>query len=241
MAPKPLSGLSSQGTLRFGTGVFDQNQRSAALVATVVSIGSMIDYQWARILATTAKSDSRAIMAMHGALSSTSAQRAIFGALAKIKLNTQQHELLELVQRGTAPFRSVRNTFCHHLWGLADDIPGSMLLIDPMAHINLHVSYLEEAAGVPVSEHRLDRSQILVYSQADLEEVATEARWALMAIINLHSYLGGPPVTVGTTDEQMRTAILSSPIVARVLPRPSPKKQRLPQTKRSPQKPSSSL
>ena len=214
---QPLSSIAPKSAVRIGTSIIWDRPILAHYIAQVVSLASMTDYHWASMLASTGKSDPRAIMAMHGALSSTSAQRAVFKALVALKLPPEHQALIEIIEKASRPARDIRNNFCHKLWGVADDVPDSLILIDPVAYHEMQIGFLENLGGIASSQPMsdMDRSLMYVYRKDDLSEAAHQVGQMLDATVKLRMLLE-PSQHVGSY-EQRHLALIKSPLVARAL------------------------
>jgi hypothetical protein len=126
----------------------------------------------------------------------------------------------------------------HHIWGIYEQVPGALLLIDPkkclrkfemgVALVNLEMSAKRLALLPP----GIDRSLIAVWKEGDL----TDARASMIDALDVLGILAGalslsrPAIRIG---DQERQQLLSRPAIAQALHKmsqqktpPAPRKRR---------------
>ena len=190
--PQPLSFKPKITQWREDENVLADHPKLASYIARVIAISSMIERQWAMMLCYIATADPRAAVAMHQALSSTTAQMAAFEAVAAVRLSDDSKLLFEAVKIATKGYTRIRNEFCHHLWGDTFQCPSVLLLIDPIVTVNF-IAGLEEPAALrqeQSNENRgFERSKIMVYTEEDLESARVKMSDALLIISSFASVL----------------------------------------------------
>ena len=243
--PQPLSSKPKITQWREDESVLADHPKLATHIARVVAISSMIERQWAMMLCYIAKADPRAAVAMHQALSSTTAQMAAFEAVAAVRLSDDSKLLFEAVKFATKGYTRIRNEFCHHLWGDTYQSPDVLLLIDPIVTINF-IAGLEEPAVLRQAHSNgnrdfFERSKIVVYTEEDLEGASAKMSNALLIISSFASVLRAelwdernrqksPLASLPSQRAEARADLISFPAVSDAL-------QQL--ARRKPQKPSS--
>ncbi|MDE2462647.1 MAG: hypothetical protein KGO02_02885 [Alphaproteobacteria bacterium] len=151
-------------------------------------------------------------MAMYEALSGGEARRAAIMGAASVALPEEDFLLFQAVDKVLTPSRRVRNKFAHHIWGASTELPNRLLLIDPEALREFEVQKAGEKYGVQPEYDPFDRSRILVWKRADLEEVRTAAHAGLVILGELYHGLAEsyPDVAISV---QGRQQLLSRPAI----------------------------
>jgi hypothetical protein len=128
-------------------------------------------------------------MAMYGALTSTQAQMAALQAAAKASLSPEHLELfsalLVVVKRSAVH----RNKVAHWLWGISEQVPDALILVNPDAVLDLHTNNGEYMArwkeGKKVPDPStlpgLDLSEAFVYGEQEFREIIDDLTdvWSL--------------------------------------------------------------
>ena len=173
MPPQPLSFASPRARPQSGTLVMSRHPNLAHIVGDLISFGSLVEHQWALTLSEIARTQPRTVMAMHGALKSTVAQRDVLDAVVDVLLSHDMRLLFKKIRKASQAATKIRNSFCHHIWCECEELPDALLLIDPVVLTEWRVSTLEE------NYRRLDTSKVLVYPEAALVEARNEVHRAL--------------------------------------------------------------
>jgi hypothetical protein len=212
--PQPLSSVAPDANYRFGVMTLPDHADLAPYVAQVIHIGTMIEHYSTMMLAGIAHADPEAVLAMHTAVSSASAQRAMLETVAAAKLQKPDNFLFQAVQKAGLPARKIRNDFAHHIWADSREVPNALLLINPKALIEFKLPFLKPFTLGETIYRDIDRSKIMVYREDDLKDAADTVHLAF-------SYIAGFKMMIDEKKPQaraqMHVALSSVPAIADAL------------------------
>ena len=115
-------------------------------------------------------------------------------AAGKIKLMDPELEMFEAVVRLARSAARKRNNVAHHIWAYCDEMPDALLLIEPVAYLDIFVA-VSEANRNPKfetlnqSRFEPDNSRILVYRESDFIEIIEELKSIARCTTFLINYL----------------------------------------------------
>ncbi|RWM26887.1 hypothetical protein [Mesorhizobium sp.] len=161
-------------------------------------------------MASLARADMQAMMAMHSAVISSDARRAMVKSVAALKMEKDHHRLFLAIDKVTKPCRGLRNNFAHHIWGACDELPDAMLLIDPTAIIDFRV-WLATSSRADSRPNHHDR--MFVYFENDLKEAVKTMEEGL-ALVSTFVMLGHER---GEVRAETQKLLESQPQVAQAL------------------------
>ena len=149
-------------------------------IMRVIAHWAHIDGNLATILTRMLKADIEVGAAMYTALSSAEARKSALLAAAKIALSEIQFLMLRAVLKTTAHSRSRRNEFAHHVWGVCEQIPDSLLLLHPNIVLAMNVSYRQRVQELPegrgvIAPKNIDFSKIFVFTATDFQKSVEDA------------------------------------------------------------------
>lgn len=226
MPPQLLSRVKANAGVALGPGFLGQRPQLAALVAEVIGIASEIDLQEGRYLASLLGADQVAGVAMFLAITGDRTRRDVISAASKAKLTDIEFSLFERAFQTIRAVENERNAFAHQLWGITDDIPDALLLVDPEYRLSHMMDIEEKMKGwhadvmkfkkakflgpfVPpppaAASIRLDPSKIRVYREADLRRSRDRA---LIVHRFIHRFADFPRFPVGAVRDQQRVWLL---------------------------------
>ncbi|MBD3732960.1 MAG: hypothetical protein IE934_09620 [Sphingopyxis sp.] len=210
--PQPLDRVHPAPTISVTPSALS-NSAYAGHVAFVIATWAHIDGDVGSLLARMLKADIATGTAMYLALIGGEARKAALAAAAKEALPPWQQHLLSAVIKATKPSRDQRNSFAHHAWGTADELPGTLLLMHPRVVVESNVSrrqaHIIENTRI-IRPIDLDRSRIMVFREkdfADAQRMALQATrlWNLLYMV------------IGDTVEVARRLLLSDGAVRSAL------------------------
>jgi hypothetical protein len=138
---------------------------------------------------------------------SLEAREAALIAAANERLSREEAGLIRAVLDTTKASRRTRNTFAHHLWGSLSGRADCVILVDPKILIRYTAKIREwDAKG---TRPELDRSQVIVWRQSDLDLAADAARIAHDRIVQLSFTFDHPAA------EHRRQSLLANDQIAR--------------------------
>jgi hypothetical protein len=146
-------------------------------------------------------------------------------------LNELEYELFTKTAKAVKAVEKERNEFAHQLWGISDDLPDALLLVDAeyrLKHL-LEIGALMRQRVIDIAQTTLaptiqalpplallaalDPSKIYVYRKSDLERSRDRASGMHRFI---HSFASLPNFAMGTARDQLRLQLLAE------LPHPKP-------------------
>lgn len=155
--------------------------------------------------------------AMFEAIHQTARNQALRAA-AKVHLSQEDNEIFATLLSLVKPEDTHRNRIAHWLWAYSDDIPDGLLLIDPGANFEFVVRMTEKIETGNRAEADLDRSRVLVYKMADLQEIIARykriSEWIVGFNRHIHPHL--------ERDEWQYREMLASPAFRQALARNQP-------------------
>lgn len=223
MSPPPLKNFRSVKDIQFTPDALKRQPILARRVAQVIALGSVLDFRWSEMLTDLLKGDYKISMAMYQALAGAEAKRAALLGAATASMFRLDLPLFRAVGTATKEARDLRNRFAHHLWGESKELPKALLLADPNCILDHRIgvrivnSRMRETRSI-IPPPDIDRSRILVYRAADLDDAVKTTREATITAGMLAHELH---MTDGQIGEHMRLRLLSRPLVSQALQRQS--------------------
>lgn len=221
MGSQPLSRVKRNASTRFDPDVLLSHPKLAVFPVTTISRWARTDATFAELLSAMLKSPDLVIgMAMYQALIGGASRQTALLAAAEVALSTEDYWLLKAVIKANKPSRDQRNDFAHYLWGVSDDVPDALLLVDPtvfVRHLTTRSLYSKNMLAMisrfgnarPSGE--LDHSKVQVYRERDLEQAAHDAAEAGSRAFLLNIAIDHD--RFGSTADQMRQRLLNVPAV----------------------------
>jgi hypothetical protein len=235
--PQPLNRVNRAANILFGGGAVATDPRVGVLPMVVISVCSNMDGQLTELLQVLLKAGSlRVVTALYQAVQSQTARNAALKAAAEKALrDPEQLRMWRAVMKAIKPVFDHRDAFAHGAWGTSPDIPDALLLADPRLFTQSIVDHLEggredherarlafqrareqgmppeqAAAAVPriAPGEPIDRSEIQVWTRADLEAEARAALEGSRWLMELRIYLSAGIVVVA---QQFHDRLLNAP------------------------------
>lgn len=147
--PNPLSKVHPGATPRFSPALVLERQELSAQVACAIATWSITEAQLGRLLVTIMGAQARPALAMFGALQSNAAKIATVTAAANTLLTGDDLEAFQAIMPLTKSAADQRHKFAHHLWGVCDELPNALLLVDPKHSLNWQIDLNEAIAAPP--------------------------------------------------------------------------------------------
>jgi hypothetical protein len=176
----------------------------------VIAIWSQIDSILAEMLTQFIRSDLKTVVSMLHSVRSLEAQQNMIRAAAEHKLPQDEFALFTEVEKATGPSRTRRHEFAHHLWGVPENIPNSVALLDPRDNLrgiayfdvkfeewseDVAVEFETELLGTgqaptyPDLPNHVDLSKVQCFRKGDLERDLSDAQRALALYLILTTFL----------------------------------------------------
>lgn len=170
--PQPLSKVSPKAGVAFGPRFMEKRPELAQIVAFSIAHFAYVELQFSFIYHLVVGTDAAVAFAM---LKTSQARRQNVRnvkAAADHSLNTNERAFIEQVLSEFLAVAKARDAFAHNLWGVSDQLPDALLMIEPDYYH--HMSIVNERASregrAPTVEELLQSNDsIMVYRRADLE------------------------------------------------------------------------
>ncbi len=194
MPPQPLSRVRPLAKVFASPEAIQRRPRLAPYIAEVIARWADIEANVGSILAFLLAAEAGPTIAMLQAVRSASAQMDMIEAAGKIKLIDPELEMFEAVVRLARSSARKRNNVAHHIWAYCDEMPEALLLIEPVAYLDIFVA-VSEANRNPKfetlnqSRFEPDNSRILVYRESDFTEIIEELKSIARRTTFLINYL----------------------------------------------------
>jgi hypothetical protein len=183
--PNPLSRVREDPKVSFAP-VLLLEHKLAPRIATSLAMWSVTEAGLGRLLTVIMGAQARPSLAMFGALTSNAAKVATVKAAARSILPEKELEMFEAISPLLDRAAAQRHKFAHHIWGVSEDVPDALLLVDPMhslgftVDVNEHVFArlrdwsLEAETSVP----KFPIDKVFVYRAADFDRYIKETATA---------------------------------------------------------------
>lgn len=149
--PNPLSRVRAGAKPKFSPTLVLERKELAAQVACAIATWSITEAQLGRLLVTIMGAQARPALAMFGALQSNAAKIATVTAAANTLLIGDELEAFQAIMPLAKTAADQRHKFAHHLWGVCDELPDALLLVDPKHSLNWQID-LNEAMAKPLMQ-----------------------------------------------------------------------------------------
>lgn len=233
MPGQPLSKFSKGKGLTFGPPSSWKRPNLMKYVMLVIEYWSTTEMRLLLILRYCLGGDPTLAAEMLLAIENQSIQRTVIMTATKAVLPKQDWPIIEAAFMSMNTSRNVRNRFAHHIWGVADDMPDALLLLDPkdMAIVIAQVvkqAAKEKKAGrtpAPVDlENILDRSKVMVWREKDFKSECDTAYRAGTVIELISKFIY--EIKNEKSADSIRQSLLSDPLIEQRLQKQSPQKPR---------------
>ncbi len=128
--PQPLSRVNPNARCSFGVGQLSTYPHLATLAMETIAAIAQAENSMGKILATMLGSEPDKGLAMFNALTSSVAQMAALKTVAANSLSEKDNTILEKIHNQTKAAFKRRHEFAHHVWGVSDELPNALLLVD---------------------------------------------------------------------------------------------------------------
>lgn len=178
--PDPLSRVCPRGPYNFVTANLQKRPELMSLVGGCIAQWSIAEAHLGSFLVAITEAQARATLAMFSALNSNAAKVAMIEAAASAALPEDKLEMFEAILPLIRRAAKQRHKFAHHVWGVCDELPEALLLVDPQHTLNFVVTTTEFATGLQQAQSvgerypEFSRDEIFVYRRSDFETYISE-------------------------------------------------------------------
>jgi hypothetical protein len=228
---QPLSKFSKGKGLNFGPPSSWKRPLLLKYVMLVIEHWSTTELRLLLILRHCLGGDPTIAAEMLLAIENQNIQRTVIMTATKAVLPKDDWPLVEAAFMSMNASRNVRNRFAHHIWGVADDMPDALLLLDPKDMAILMAQLVKQAAinkmagkePAPVDiDDILDRSKVMVWREKDFQlecDIAHRAS-TITDVISKFIFM----TKNGQSADSIRQSLLSDPLIQERLRKQSPQK-----------------
>ena len=193
--PQPIDQVRRDARLNFGNGALTRSPLISQLMMQVIGIWAHIDGNITYAFSTFLRTDIETATALFDQFQGARNRERALIAAAKTALPEWQSVAVEAVCKATAASRNTRNQFAHFITGYSQDIPDALLLVHPREITAVNVSRRQptqhlSSGGKVVAFREIDRSQVFVWRESDLNTAVAEARLADEMFILLAMSIG---------------------------------------------------
>ena len=198
--PQPMNRVTPQPMASFNSADLSKVSHLIIYPMQVIATWSEIDSILTEMLARFTTSDFEVIVSMLHSVRSQEAQLDMIKAAAKHVLPAADYDLFSRVEKSTKVSRTRRHQYAHHLWGVPNDPPDSLALLDPKNNLrglaeieskfrawasnignsmesHIFSSAFSDSEQIP-TDH-IDWSRVKLYREDDLKRDVGDARNAL--------------------------------------------------------------
>lgn len=231
MPGQPLSKFSKGKGLTFGAPSSWKRPNLLKYVMLVIEHWSITEMRLLLILRYCLGGDPTIAAEILLAIENQGIQRTVIMTATKAVLPKEDWPIIEAAFLSMNASRTVRHRFAHHIWGVADDMPDALLLLDPkdmtivMAQLVKQAAINKKAGREPKPvdiDDILDRSKVMVWRERDFQlECDTAHRSSLITeVISQFIFL----TKNGQSVDSIRRSLLSDPLIQQRLEKQSPQK-----------------
>lgn len=144
--PNPLNKVTPvPGRISFKPDALAQRPVLATRALSIINQWSKIDTHKAGLFADLINTKQLLAAKLLNSLESDSARDALITSAMKDRFGQEGVDLYHDVQRPAKASKSARNTFAHHVWGVAENLSEALLLVDSKYFAELHAGLKEES------------------------------------------------------------------------------------------------
>lgn len=157
----------------FGPGFMQRRKDVAAKIGVVIGLFADIEFQQGRLLHRLLGTDADTAFTIYNKLRGLP-QKEIMQEFAKKTLDATPFSTLKQVSKAVEMRGNERNKLAHWLWGISEELPDALLLIQP-ANWFRAMAYAIDTPIIDPTDHRmrLDSADILVYDLAGMDRITT--------------------------------------------------------------------
>jgi hypothetical protein len=201
--PQPLSRVAPKSGMTIASDALAQRPQLATLMAEVISAWSYTEAILGNFLAKMLGVSAPVGIAMYSALDTFRPQMRALDAAANTAFPAEDKELYSATMTVIRRAAKGRHTFAHNVWGICNDLPDALLLVEASALWEWTPKYTEWAEGIrndtqltiPVAPfvNEFDNSRVFVYQAEDFLEAISRIRKAAYYVTLLAQLLPSVP------------------------------------------------
>jgi hypothetical protein len=159
----------------------------AVKVAQCIGISAEVEIWLGVALANLMQADFKAAIAMYSSVQSRSAQIGMLRAAAETALPQDESDIFEaILSASIIPAIKDRDKLAHWVWGLTDQLPNDLLLIEPQETRDYYIGFMKPAVRTTET-----RDHIFVVTDNDLQRILARLEKAKENIGRLNGCLWG--------------------------------------------------
>lgn len=212
--PHPLANVRRQAGVAFGIGFLDQRPELMPLVAKIVERAAYLELQFNfafyRVVGTAPATGFAILDVLRGR---RQAVQVFEAAATKSFAGDELHMVMGVIGAfGSAMSR--RDVIAHQLWGISDQLPDALLLIEPELYHNSLLAFdlaTQRGEAPAIDAVRFDFRRIMVYREPDFIEIIDGLQQTFQAMYSLNGWLMAE--NLGVARDDIRAAICKMPVV----------------------------
>jgi hypothetical protein len=131
MPPQPLLKVCSNATVELSLQRVIERPQVAAWIAECIACWSIVEYETSRLFTLLLDVNVEAGMELYNQFGGASLKESGIKALARSKLHRKDFEIIEALLKAINSHEKTRNKIAHWYWGISDQVPDGLVLIDP--------------------------------------------------------------------------------------------------------------
>jgi hypothetical protein len=169
MPPQPISKIAPKARISFNPYWFLERPEVAAGIGQCIMRWATVETQVSHIFTVLAGLNSEAGVELYNAFGGASLKDNSIKVLARSRLEPSDCKIIEALLKVVQSHQKIRDKIAHWYWGMSDDIPDGLILIDPKYLLARHARFLDFRKKGQVPLFSIDLEKIYVYRVSDLE------------------------------------------------------------------------
>lgn len=217
MPPQPLLKVCSAATVELSPQRVIERPQVAAWIAECIACWSIVETHTSRLFTLLLDVNVEAGMELYNQFGGASLKENVIKALARSKLHRKDFEIIDALLKVINSHQKTRDKIAHWYWGISDQVPDGLVLIDPRELLIRSARLREKALTRKKGERMtydfgIPLDKMYVYRIKDLRADAAAFSDLAILIIKCHGlcYLRGGPALFRLRRELSKDDHLSS-------------------------------
>jgi hypothetical protein len=203
--PQPINKIVPDPTVHLDTNALSDKPKLASLVCQIFATWSTIEQELNFLFFVVLGADAAPAIAIYAELRTQQLQLVALEAAAKAALSEDDYLIFKAATSIATSVQTPRNHLAHWAWGRCRERPDLLALANPKMLKERDFRVAKHIVGKPLETldalevavlHLFDNSEIIAYSNADLERALRDLKAAQFILHYLRLYLDPRPVQV---------------------------------------------
>lgn len=186
MPPQPLLTVCSNATVELSPQRIIERPQVAAWVGECIACWSIVEHETSRLFTLLLDVNVEAGMELYNQFGGASLKENGIKALARSKLQRPDYEIIDALLKMIKSQEKTRNKIAHWYWGVSDQVPDGLVLVDPRELLILSARTRDKSLRRKKGERTkydfgIPRDKFYVYRVKDLQ--ADAAAFSDLAIL----------------------------------------------------------